>query len=1144
MAWPCVASADPISAITLTSVLISLAASAAATGASLLLSRLLTPKPQSQVTGKMTGNMQLSDSTWNVRKPEFFGHRLADGIGGSKLGINIIWMNREGIREHREIVQSGPGGGGGKGPPKPPPETRITYDCDIACLVGKGPGRILQIKFNEDIVYNVPATGTTGQITGLLDPDFPAEDPYDHEALPDPFGLDTNPRERHNLAPVIDPVDGSIGGTVVGGAYAGIRIYEGNEDQEPDPVIALDVDAIYGADSTPAYIGDCYFRVSGLSITKYNGMPNITVVVEHTELHTVEEILVYQITQAGLLAGDVDFSVCASTESRGYLLVDLQPAKKVMEDFAMIYNFDFTETPDGIILAADLTDRTIIATLGNEELGAYVSDGQNQPPIDLVVTKIPDESQAWRYCTVTFFNPLLQWQNDSRQDVYPFTTSQHDEQVSVYATMLPDEAFHVAQRMMQMSWAAIAPHSFVLLDKWIWLFCTNRIVIPISGINTAVRLMEIQGSAPGVLKCSAVTDELHIFAGASLTPTPPAVDVSVSANTIATFLDIPLLHPQALPGVYIAATCKDRSSGQWPGALAIRYKNDVAQQMTTFVAPCTMGRANGVMDDVPSDWADARNNFVRAFFGGTVAGGSAGTGALNREPDTVFELPKWSDQLRDNDPVAVGQVMGQNLFFTAEYLARARTDTEFVTDLYSAFYDRGPDGPGLSFWVGELGSPHFAPRLTVLNAFATAAEYHDRCQVAAAEFFDDDATTQVDLFNEQELTSVTDDEARSGFNACVIGGEVCVVAVWERDNTKPSRWNGSHILRRLKGTDAASATHVNHERFVQMDSAVRFVQLDPLEAGVTRTWKVQTVGQRIEDCAEIAVTWFGVNIPSDPNVEAHVPTLGAAATINKDITASWVIYTPKPGMFGGTITDLQILIYSDSGGTTLVRTVIGSVSGRSIVTQTSANSYIRYRWRNQSNENIGNGRGWSDLSAVSTVAYGSSSGTQNTSDSGIIVPPDIDPWDGGDRGGCFVAGTMLRIPGGVQAIETFEQGMLIRVFDFDLGRLVDSVVTRVEVHPGMMTRQLLTQAGRAARLTDEQPLATGNGRQFLRLDLLQLGNDMLGVVGENEKPERDRVSTIGTPEIHDTFHLHVAHKDHNYVLENGLIAHNIKPAQP
>jgi hypothetical protein len=61
-------------------------------------------------------------------------------------------------------------------------------------------------------------------------------------------------------------------------------------------------------------------------------------------------------------------------------------------------------------------------------------------------------------------------------------------------------------------------------------------------------------------------------------------------------------------------------------------------------------------------------------------------------------------------------------FFTsAEYLGFNRDDTGFVTDLYNTFFNRPPDGGGLSYWTGQISQG--MPREVVLVSFMLSPEF-------------------------------------------------------------------------------------------------------------------------------------------------------------------------------------------------------------------------------------------------------------------------------------------------------------------------------------------------------------------------------------------------------------------------------------
>ncbi len=70
--------------------------------------------------------------------------------------------------------------------------------------------------------------------------------------------------------------------------------------------------------------------------------------------------------------------------------------------------------------------------------------------------------------------------------------------------------------------------------------------------------------------------------------------------------------------------------------------------------------------------------------------------------------------------------MATFFFFSPEYASFQRDDTAFVTDLYNTFFNRGPDGGGLSFWTGQLAQG--MPREVVLVSFMFSPEFQSFTQ--------------------------------------------------------------------------------------------------------------------------------------------------------------------------------------------------------------------------------------------------------------------------------------------------------------------------------------------------------------------------------------------------------------------------------
>jgi RHS repeat-associated protein len=79
---------------------------------------------------------------------------------------------------------------------------------------------------------------------------------------------------------------------------------------------------------------------------------------------------------------------------------------------------------------------------------------------------------------------------------------------------------------------------------------------------------------------------------------------------------------------------------------------------------------------------------------------------------------------------AQAETMGRALF-TAQVTDMSITNTQYVTNLYEGFLQRGPDSGGLSFWVGQAARS----RQNVLNAFAVSGTFQELAGTLYREAF-------------------------------------------------------------------------------------------------------------------------------------------------------------------------------------------------------------------------------------------------------------------------------------------------------------------------------------------------------------------------------------------------------------------------
>lgn len=103
--------------------------------------------------------------------------------------------------------------------------------------------------------------------------------------------------------------------------------------------------------------------------------------------------------------------------------------------------------------------------------------------------------------------------------------------------------------------------------------------------------------------------------------------------------------------------------------------------------------------------------------------------------------------------------MAMSFFGSSEYAALARSDAGFITDLYTAFFNRPPDTEGLGFWASQLASG--LPRDVALVSFMLSGEFTGRTQ---AMFGNTAARAEIDTvvdFYRGLLSRLPDN---SGFN--------------------------------------------------------------------------------------------------------------------------------------------------------------------------------------------------------------------------------------------------------------------------------------------------------------------------------------------------------------------------------------------
>jgi len=108
-------------------------------------------------------------------------------------------------------------------------------------------------------------------------------------------------------------------------------------------------------------------------------------------------------------------------------------------------------------------------------------------------------------------------------------------------------------------------------------------------------------------------------------------------------------------------------------------------------------------------------------------------GALDHQP-TEDDWSYWTNRITDAQAVGLPQTVAEvkalnrSLFYSDEYIARNRSDVDYVSDLYVTYLLREPDTSGLNFWVGALQNDNangMNGREHLIRAFEESGEFSD-----------------------------------------------------------------------------------------------------------------------------------------------------------------------------------------------------------------------------------------------------------------------------------------------------------------------------------------------------------------------------------------------------------------------------------
>lgn len=175
------------------------------------------------------------------------------------------------------------------------------------------------------------------------------------------------------------------------------------------------------------------------------------------------------------------------------------------------------------------------------------------------------------------------------------------------------------------------------------------------------------------------------------------------------------------------------------------------------------------------------------------------------------------------------------------------------------------------------------------------------------------------------LSSTNNDGLLSGVNTCVLGDEI----IFFRDAVLQP--NGSYtltgFLRGRRGSEYAMSSHTSSDRFVLFDTAnvVRVPQSNS-DIGSTKLFKPVSVGRTLAATTSQSFTNLGTGLMPYAPVQ-----LGGGRNSSSDIIINWVRRNRIGGEWRDSVDVInseasesyRVLIYSNSGYSTIIRTIDG-----------------------------------------------------------------------------------------------------------------------------------------------------------------------------------------------------------------------------
>lgn len=724
----------------------------------------------------------------------------------------------------------------------------------------------------ENFVTSVPIT-RFASVSGVRNTNYinPKES-YDNIGLVNPIDEDWRSFDEYNYQANSDD-EGQVEINLPSGSV--MRIYEGNQTQLADPIIQAYYSSL-GITNAPAFRNRAWIMFENLDITKWGATPQVTAVVEHATITTIGAMFAHRASRVGLVQDvDFDFSAFDEIPLRGFAVSQRQGPKTEMMLINRIFDLDVVESVEGKLVGVIPGDE-IVATIPLKDLDVWEDgkggeNGKQKPTEEIFV----DEYQLPKVLSMSAFDPDKDFEVASIPVRRELTVSSKTENIETSLVLTQEELTKITKRELQKLWAEKDAMSFQTFYKYGWLKPSDLLQVEtLDGKINKVRVKGINGNLPGVLKFTNVSRELletteRIFQITSAIPKEPLL-IDLPSHIVGTLIDVALLRSsESVPGIY-AACARTDDAYKWSGAVLMWERESGYQRLAVMQSEATMGRT--VSNSVSGD------GLVGAYYSGTnfntllfrrvdpvinisfddvpLPGGVTDNFSVRWDG---FILPQYSQTYTFRVTGDDGFRLWVNGQLLCEYWQDGpaqRTGTIALTAgqktrIRLEFYEHLGGANIYLEWSSPSQSWQIIPQARLFSGLGALPEVPANW---TPDSWDTSSEVTCDLFN-GELESHTDDEVLDRAAPLLVGNEIVYYGVATRVNGFKNRWKFSRLRRRIRATN--SANHLENERVVLLNDAIKFIPLDLSEYAKTRNYKFVGNGQEADSASKLSFSWTG-----------------------------------------------------------------------------------------------------------------------------------------------------------------------------------------------------------------------------------------------------------------------------------------------